>query len=146
MERIRATPPNGGTKTSWPNRLVLDCHRRKSGSRYHSIYGRMWWDQPAPTITTLCNGFGNGRFGHPRQDRAITLREAALLQSFPRGYEFWSPAEGVGVRAVARMIGNAVPPRLARAIGRALLEHVATYEEKGAEEGRRKRTTVRRRS
>jgi DNA (cytosine-5)-methyltransferase 1 len=87
----------------------------------------MWWDRPAPTMTTLCNGIGNGRFGHPEQDRAITLREAALLQTFPKTYEFWDPAEKINRKAVTRLIGNAVPPALARALGRALLEHVHAY-------------------
>jgi DNA (cytosine-5)-methyltransferase 1 len=128
MKRIRATPCDGGTKADWPSDLVLDCHRRKTGSRYHSIYGRMWWDQPAPTVTTLCNGIGNGRFGHPEQDRAITLREAALLQTFPRRYDFWPRGEKVNAKAVARMIGNAVPPALARALGKALVDHVRQHE------------------
>jgi DNA (cytosine-5)-methyltransferase 1 len=131
LKRVRATPHDGGTKADWPKRLVLECHRRESGSRYHSIYGRMWWDKPAPTMTTLCNGIGNGRFGHPEQDRAITLREAALLQTFPRHYEFWPRGEKLNGKAVARMIGNAVPPQLARALGRAILAHVQDYEANG---------------
>jgi DNA (cytosine-5)-methyltransferase 1 len=78
-------------------------------------------------MTTLCNGIGNGRFGHPSQDRAITLREAALLQSFPRRYEFWPKREKLHAKAVARLIGNAVPPALGLALGRALLEHVRVH-------------------
>jgi DNA (cytosine-5)-methyltransferase 1 len=128
LRRIRATPHDGGTKDDWPKDLVLDCHRRESGSRYHSIYGRMWWDRPAPTMTTLCNGIGNGRFGHPEQDRAITLREAALLQTFPHEYEFWPPEAKLKSKAIARMIGNAVPPELACALGGALLEQVRGTE------------------
>lgn len=128
LKRIRATPADGGSKDDWPNRLVPECHRRESGSRYRSIYGRMWWDKPAPTMTTLCNGIGNGRFGHPEQDRAITLREAALLQTFPRHYAFWPSDKKLNSKAVARMIGNAVPPELARALGVALLGHVAAHE------------------
>jgi DNA (cytosine-5)-methyltransferase 1 len=84
----------------------------------------MWWDRPAPTMTTLCTGLGNGRFGHPHQHRAISLREAALLQTFPRDYDFWPQDRKLNSGAVARMIGNAVPPKLARALGKALLEHV----------------------
>jgi DNA (cytosine-5)-methyltransferase 1 len=91
----------------------------------------MWWDKPAPTMTTLCTGIGNGRFGHPEQDRAITLREAALLQSFPRSYAFWPDGKKLNRTAVARMIGNAVPPKLAEALGRALLSHVAAIVECG---------------
>lgn len=128
LRRLRATPADGGTKDDWPRRLLLECHRRSTGARYHSIYGRMWWDKPAPTMTTLCNGIGNGRFGHPVQDRAITLREAALLQSFPRGYEFWPRDEKLNCKAIGRMIGNAVPPELARILGEALLNHVRTFE------------------
>ena len=124
MRRIRHTPHDGGTKASWPAKLVLECHLKKSGARYQSIYGRMWWDRPAPTMTTLCNGIGNGRFGHPEQDRAITLREAALLQTFPANYEFWPPGKKPNYGAIARMIGNAVPPALGLALGRALAKHV----------------------
>lgn len=131
LERIRATRHDGGTRHEWPDRLVLDCHRKKSGERYFSIYGRMWWDRPAPTMTTLCTGIGNGRFGHPEQDRSITLREAAMFQTFPRGYRFWPPDQKLNRKAVSRMIGNAVPPKLARELGRALMEHVAAIESRG---------------
>jgi DNA (cytosine-5)-methyltransferase 1 len=131
LERIRATPRDGGTRRDWPEHLVLPCHRRPTGKTYGSIYGRMWWDKPAPTMTTLCTGIGNGRFGHPEQDRAITLREAALLQSFPRSYAFWPDGKKLNRTAVARMIGNAVPPKLAEALGRALLSHVAAIVECG---------------
>jgi len=130
LERIRATPKDGGTRKDWDERLVLKCHKKESGRTYGSIYGRMWWQQPAPTMTTLCTGIGNGRFGHPEQDRSITLREAALFQSFPRSYEFWPPDRRINRSAVSRMIGNAVPPKLAKALGDALMEHVAAYEEK----------------
>lgn len=129
LERIKATSHDGGTKEDWPRRLLLPCQRRPSGARYHSIYGRMWWDKPAPTMTTLCNGIGNGRFGHPTQDRAITLREAALLQSFPRAYRFWPLKKKVEAKAIARLVGNAVPPALAFALGRAIIEHVAAHHE-----------------
>lgn len=124
LGRIRATPHDGGAWKHWPDHLVLPCHRKSTGRTYRSIYGRMWWDKPAPTMTTLCTGLGNGRFGHPEQDRAITLREAALLQSFPPDYEFWPRKQKLNRRAVGRMIGNAVPPRLAKALGEALMSHV----------------------
>ena len=127
LKRIRATRHDGGTRRDWPDDLVLDCHRKESGRSYGSIYARMWWDQPSPTMTTLCNGIGNGRFGHPEQDRAITLREAALFQSFPRTYEFWPREQRVNRKAVGRMIGDAVPPRLASALGEALLAHVSSH-------------------
>ena len=91
-KRIRAAKP-GGTWRDWADQtLVSNCHRRHSGRFYNNVYGRMSWDAPAPTITTQCYGFGNGRFGHPDQDRAISLREAALLQTFPAHYEFQKPA------------------------------------------------------
>ncbi len=122
LERIRATSHDGGTRHEWPDELVLDCHRKKSGERYYSIYGRMWWDKPSPTMTTLCTGIGNGRFGHPEQDRSITLREAALFQSFPKSYEFWPREQKINRKAISRMIGNAVPPKLAKALGRAIIQ------------------------
>jgi DNA (cytosine-5)-methyltransferase 1 len=84
----------------------------------------MEWDKPAPTITTMAFNYGTGRFGHPDQDRAITLREAALLQGFPRSYAFVKPGNSVCFSLVGRLIGNAVPPPLGRAIGDALTRHV----------------------
>jgi DNA (cytosine-5)-methyltransferase 1 len=81
----------------------------------------MEWDKPAPTMTTQCFGFGNGRFGHPEQDRAISLREAAILQSFPPDYAFIDAEEHPAMKEVGRWIGNAVPVRLAHAIGTAIL-------------------------
>jgi len=125
LKRIKATKWDGGNRRDWPEELVLECHKKSTGDRYHSIYGRMWWDRPSPTMTTLCTGIGNGRFGHPKQNRSITLREAALLQSFPRSYEFWPKEMKLNRGAVSRMIGNAVPPRLARALGEAIMAHVS---------------------
>lgn len=130
LRRIKATPRDGGTRQDWPDELVLDCHRKKSGESYGSIYGRMWWDRPAPTMTTLCTGFGNGRFGHPEQDRGITLREAALFQSFPQSYTFWPSDQVLNRSAVSRMIGNAVPPKLAKALGRQIMVHMEEHETK----------------
>lgn len=123
--RIKATPRDGGNRRNWPEELVLACHKKPSGHSYGSIYGRMWWDRPSPTMTTLCTGIGNGRFGHPVQHRSITLREASLLQSFPRNYCFWPEDEKLHRDAVSRMIGNAVPPKLAKALGQAIMQHVA---------------------
>jgi DNA (cytosine-5)-methyltransferase 1 len=116
----------GGTWKDWPAELVAECHRKESGSTYANVYGRMRSDQPSPTMTTLCFGFGNGRFGHPVQDRAISLREAAILQSFPPEYEFL-PEKEITFKAVGRMIGNAVPVRLGEVIGQTLMEHVANH-------------------
>ncbi|MBA2660464.1 MAG: DNA cytosine methyltransferase [Nitrosospira sp.] len=130
LQRIRATKPNGGTWKDWPKHLLLKCHQRESGKTYRSIYGRMWWDQPAPTMTTLCTGLGNGRFGHPEQHRSITLREAALFQSFPKSYEFWPAGKRPNRSAISRMVGNAVPPKLARILGETLIEHVRLHAPK----------------
>lgn len=127
LQRIKATSPDGGNRREWPEELVLECHKKTTGQTYHSIYGRMWWDRPSPTMTTLCTGIGNGRFGHPEQHRSITLREAALLQSFPKSYQFWPPGTKLNRGAVSRMIGNAVPPRLAKALGQAIMDHVAAH-------------------
>ncbi|GDX89112.1 restriction endonuclease subunit M [Nitrospirota bacterium] len=125
LQRIKVSKP-GGSWRDWPKNLVAECHRGESGRTYPSVYGRMEWDNPAPTMTTQCYGFGNGRFGHPEQNRAISLREAAILQSFPRDYAF-IPAEGkVSFKLLGRLIGNAVPVDLGRAIARSIKAHLAS--------------------
>lgn len=126
LRRIRASRP-AGTWREWPTELVAECHRSQTGKTYPSVYGRMSWDSPAPTITTQFYGFGNGRFGHPEQDRAITLREGALLQSFPAKFHFVPPGARVNFREIGRLIGNAVPPALGKAIGLAIVDHVAGF-------------------
>ncbi|MCA9293213.1 MAG: DNA cytosine methyltransferase [Phycisphaerales bacterium] len=113
--RIRAIPSDGGGRESLPGRLKLTCHRHSDG--FKDVYGRMAWDEPAPTITTGCFNPSKGRFLHPSANRAITMREAALLQSFPKYYKF--PSE-LGKVKIATMIGNALPPRFIRAHARAL--------------------------
>ena len=123
LQRIKASTP-GGTWKDWPESLVSKCHKARSGKSYPSVYGRMEWDRPSPTITTQCYGYGNGRFGHPEQDRAISLREAALLQSFPRNWEFVPESKKVTFADVGRMIGNAVPPVLGEEIGRCFQKHI----------------------
>ncbi|MDI1302516.1 MAG: DNA cytosine methyltransferase [bacterium] len=123
LRRIRVSKP-GGTWRDWPESLVAACHRVESGKTYAGVYGRMEWDKPAPTMTTQCFGFGNGRFGHPEQDRAISLREAAILQSFPRTYKFLSTGQPVNFKALGRLIGNAVPVDLGRAIGKSIKIHI----------------------
>ena len=125
LRRIRASKP-GGTWRDWPEDLVADCHRAESGRTYPGVYGRMEWDKPAPTMTTQCYGFGNGRFGHPEQHRAISLREAAILQSFPRDYAFIPPDGEVSFTVLGRLIGNAVPVDLGRAIARSINQHLAS--------------------
>lgn len=123
LQRIRASKP-GGTWREWNESLLAECHRRQTGSTYPSVYGRMEWDEVAPTMTTQCFGYGNGRFGHPEQDRAISLREAAMLQTFPQSYEFVPEGEVVRFNRLGRLIGNAVPVALGEAIGRSIVRHV----------------------
>ncbi|GHT93824.1 cytosine-specific methyltransferase [Betaproteobacteria bacterium] len=129
LERIKVSKP-GGTWRDWPKNLVAECHRVDSGRTYSGVYGRMEWDKPAPTMTTQCYGFGNGRFGHPEQDRAISLREAAILQSFPRNYAFIPKGGGVSLKVLGRLIGNAVPVDLGRAIARSIDQHLASVPAK----------------
>jgi DNA (cytosine-5)-methyltransferase 1 len=123
--RVRVSKA-GGSWRDWPKHLVAECHRGESGRTYPSVYGRMQWDKPAPTMTTQCFGFGNGRFGHPEQDRAISLREAAILQSFPRDYAFVPAGGEVNFKLLGRLIGNAVPVDLGRAIARSIKAHLAS--------------------
>lgn len=115
LERLRHSPRDGGDRRSWPKRLVLECHDG-THEGHTDVYGRMAWGRTAPTLTSRCNSVSNGRYGHPEQDRAISLREAAALQSFPDGYVF----EGSN-KHIASQIGNAVPVRLAEAMGRHIL-------------------------
>ena len=124
--RIRASRP-GGTWRDWPSSLLAECHKKQTGATYPSVYGRMEWDKPSPTITTQCFGYGNGRFGHPDQDRAISLREAAILQTFPSDYKFASKQEEIKFSTMGRLIGNAVPVRLGQAIGEVIMQHVSHY-------------------
>lgn len=128
MKRIKASQP-GGTWRDWKKHLVADCHKKHSGKTYPGVYGRMCWDEPAPTMTTQYFGFGNGRFGHPEQDRAISLREGAILQSFPRSYKFVPPAAPIHRKSIGRLIGNAVPVNLGKAIGKSIVLHVRQSRE-----------------
>lgn len=132
LRRIRASRP-GGTWQDWPEELRAPCHRRASGASFKNVYARMEWDKPSPTITTLAHNFGTGRFGHPDQDRPISLREAALLQGFPKNYRFVRKGAPVHFTRLGRLIGNAVPPPLGAAIGTTLAEHVAHYRGEGAD-------------
>jgi DNA (cytosine-5)-methyltransferase 1 len=127
MKRMLASRP-GGTWRDWDPALRTECHTRDSGSSYPSVYGRMEWDKVAPTITTQCFGYGNGRFGHPEQNRAISLREAAMLQTFPRTYRFIADGEPVHFSRLGRLIGNAVPVRLGEVIGQVLKRHVEMFK------------------
>jgi DNA (cytosine-5)-methyltransferase 1 len=123
LRRIKVSKP-GGTWRDWPQNLVADCHRIHTGKTYASVYGRMEWDKLAPTMTTQCYGYGNGRFGHPEQNRAISLREAAILQSFPVDYVFLTKDDKVSFNKLGRLIGNAVPVELGRAIAKSILNHL----------------------
>jgi DNA (cytosine-5)-methyltransferase 1 len=125
--RIKASTP-GGTWRDWDDELVAKCHKKKSGKTYPSVYGRMSWDQPSPTVTTQFFGFGNGRFGHPEQHRALSLREGAILQSFPKTYKFSKPGEPVYRKTIGRLIGNAVPVKLGEAIGKCVIAHVEIHK------------------
>lgn len=127
-KRIMATPIDGGNSHSWNTQLTLECHKKETGKTYSAtVYGRMWWDKPAPTMTTQCIGLGNGRFGHPEQNRAISLREAALIQSFPKDYKFINPEEKIVVSEVAKFIGNAVPVMLGQVIAKSINRHLELY-------------------
>ncbi|HCN0800309.1 TPA: DNA cytosine methyltransferase, partial [Escherichia coli] len=108
----------------WPEEIRADCHKKNSGATYKSVYGRMVWDDTSPTITTQCYGYGNGRFGHPEQNRAITLREAAILQSFPMDYKFLDKETPFSFQKLGTMIGNAVPPIIGQIIGETFIRHV----------------------
>ncbi|WP_428116896.1 DNA cytosine methyltransferase [Candidatus Poriferisodalis sp.] len=120
LRRIAVSKP-GGTWHDWPEELRAACHRRTTGAAFRNVYARMRWDRPSPTVTTYFHNFGAGRFGHPEQDRAISLREAAILQGFPEDYQFVSVEGDVRLTTLGRHIGNAVPPPLAEAIGRAFV-------------------------
>lgn len=119
LERIKQSKP-GGTWRDWDSKLIAKCHRKKSGTTYSGVYGRMNWDEPSPTITTQFYGFGNGRFGHPEQNRALSLREGALLQTFPMNYLLHPPTEPVHIHRIGRHIGNAVPVRLGEVIAQSI--------------------------
>jgi DNA (cytosine-5)-methyltransferase 1 len=123
LRRIAAAKP-GGSWRDWDRKLVANCHKVETGKGYSSVYGRMSWSAPAPTITTQFYGFGNGRFGHPRQNRGLSLREGALLQGFPPDYEFVAPGDPIHFTQVGQMIGNAVPVGLARAVASAVRDHI----------------------
>jgi len=122
-KRIQATPEGGG-RDNWPAELRLACHT--NGYEGHSdVYGRMKWDAPASGLTTRCVSLSNGRFGHPVQNRAISIREAASLQTFPDDFEFFG-----SLASMSRQIGNAVPVLLARRFGENFVRHFAEYLER----------------
>lgn len=124
QRRIRASIP-GGSWHDWKKGMASPCHGKR-GHDFPSPYGRMHPDTPAPTITTQFCFYSCGRFGHPEEDRAVTVREGALLQSFPRGYALFDKRASVRpqITKLAQHIGNAVPPKLGRAIGKSIIHHL----------------------
>lgn len=126
VQRIKQSKSNG-TWRDWDKKLLPECYKKDSGQTYTSVYGRMGWDGVSPTITTQFFNYGSGRFGHPTQDRALSLREGALLQTFPEDYDF---GEIKSMTTVARHIGNAVPPVLGTVIGETIKKHLNNYYER----------------
>ncbi|UPK72462.1 DNA cytosine methyltransferase [Chitinophaga filiformis] len=122
LERLLNTSFNGGSRLEWKDnpKLQLNCYKGKD-TTFPDVYGRIYWDSPAPTITTKFHSISNGRFGHPEQHRALSLREGAILQSFPISYKFYSSSMGT----IAKMIGNAVPPKLAKKVA---LQFIKSYK------------------
>ena len=124
LKRIKATPHDGGSRKKWRKSLIPECYKRRgiNGQKHigHTdCYGRLWWNRPAPGLTTRCISYSNGRFGHPEQDRALSIREAARIQGFPDSFVF------VGnLGSMAKQIGNAVPVDLAIAFGKNFIKHL----------------------
>jgi len=115
------TPKNGGTRQAWADTdLQINAYKKKNNNvSFNDTYGRMFWDKPAPTITTKFFSISNGRFAHPEENRAVSLREGATLQTFPKTYKFI----GNSVVSIAKMIGNAVPPLYAKKIGLTIIKN-----------------------
>jgi len=125
LKRIRQSNPNGSWK-NWDYSLLPECYKKESGQTYRSVYGRMSWDEVSPTITTQFSSYGSGRFGHPTQDRALSIREGALLQTFPNNYEVETD---LSIKTICKHIGNAVPPKLGYMIGKSIIKHIVdNYE------------------
>lgn len=122
LERLRMTAKDGGDRSVWQKdrKYQLPCYS-SDDTKFYDTYGRMWWDRPSPTITTKFASISNGRFAHPEENRGISLREGATLQTFPKDYEFIGTSMGV----IAKMIGNAVPPAFAEIIGNQIVNAVS---------------------
>ncbi|MCL5007991.1 MAG: DNA cytosine methyltransferase [Candidatus Marsarchaeota archaeon] len=127
LKRIRLVPHNGGSRSSLPRRLMLNCHKDHNG--HSDVYGRMSWNKVAPALTCKCTCLTNGRYGHPTQDRAISLREAAALQTFSDKYIFYG-----NITDITRHIGNSVPVRMARRLGLSVME-MERDQNSGSESG-----------
>ena len=117
MKRVKRTPKDGGSRLNWADdeELQLDCYRDHEG--HTDVYSRMYWDKPSPAITTKFRYTSTGRYTHPEQNRGISLREGATIQSFPLDYVFHSKSQN----EIARMIGNAVPPILAQKVANVII-------------------------
>lgn len=126
LKRIKASKPDG-TWLDWDKNILLECHKKKSGSTYRAVYGRMNWEDPSSTITTQFINYGTGRFGHPVQNRAISIREGALLQTFPKDYIFFNKVKEISIKRLAQHIGNAVPVDLGYVIGQSIRKHLGDY-------------------
>ena len=124
MERLKLTPKNGGGREKWQKnkKYNLDCYAGKE-KQFTDNYARMSWDKPSPTITTKFFSISNGRFTHPEENRAISLREGASIQTFPKDFEF----VGKSISEIAKMIGNAVPPLFAKQLGKSIIK---SYDKK----------------
>ncbi|MGD6807921.1 MAG: DNA cytosine methyltransferase, partial [Candidatus Bathyarchaeia archaeon] len=117
LQRLKNTPKNGGSRSSWPSELVLKCHQSQKG--HSDVYGRMRWNDVAPTLTCRCISVSNGRFAHPTQNRGISVREAAALQTFSDDFIFLEPKS-----LAAKHIGNAVPPLSSKVIAMQIIQTV----------------------
>jgi len=126
LSRIKASVPNG-TWEDWNEELKLECHKKETGKTYKSVYGRMSWTEPSPTITTQFYNYGTGRFGHPEQNRALTVREASILQTFPKNYKFVENEKSVLMTRLGTHIGNAVPVKLGYVIGKSIKQHLKSH-------------------
>lgn len=120
LRRLKKIKKDGGDRFDFADdkELQLPCFIGKENA-FRDTFGRLWWDRPSPTITTKFFSISNGRFVHPEENRALSIREGATLQSFPKDYIF----EGTSIAAIARMIGNAVPPEYARRIGLSIIKN-----------------------
>ena len=126
IKRIKQSKP-GGTWHDWDKSLLPECYKKPTGATYSSVYGRMSWKAPSPTMTTQFYIYGTGRYGHPEQNRALSLREGAILQTFPRNYRFVKKGETITYKILGRQIGNAVPVDLGKIIGESIKKHLKEY-------------------
>lgn len=127
--RLKKVKKDGGNRLGFASdpELQLKCFAGKDDA-FKDTFGRLWWNRPSPTITTKFFSISNGRFVHPEEDRALSIREGAVLQSFPKTYKF----KGTSIANLARMIGNAVPPKYATALGKAIIQnHIDAIQNQG---------------